>query len=464
MLRSFSLQRSNYPRVNLFSSFVVISWSTAINIFFDYLLSENFSFIEVFTGPFLDLEGAFAVKSFFNSFGCSNINYQFNNSFFSDHRFNFLLSSTLLHLDRLFLCVFLGLNLRVECPLLNSRLRKNFLRNGSSFLCLYFGLSLDYLSFPVFSLGNSLRSFRAFIEGRSFLFSSFVFDFNSVFFKTLNLNFSIYKSCSFFIGSSILNRPDCNFFFDSIALFASKNFRLFNFKLDIVSNYLGRISSFEVGSLPGVNSSNFVFNRRSGCASFLYFLGTDEYFNTFDDYNLGNFFVYQGSFFNYNFFFQSMHLIFPVSIYTERVSSFLNVEGRLRKTCKTVIPFRFVYTDLEIFKALFCFKNMFFLSNFSVVSNFKYTSSLFFTFIDYSCVFFFNIMENTFKYIYKENLLVPLYVGDLVGHRKVVKIYNTVISRDFSHYYNSDIFSRNSKILSICFMRAGLSNFTRSFI
>ncbi len=443
---------------------MVISWSAAINIFFDYLLSENFSFIEVFTGPFLDLEGSFAVKSFFNSFGCSNINYQFNNSFSFDHRFNFLLSSTLLHLDKLFFCVFLGLNLRVECPLLNSRLRKSFLRNSSVFLCLYFGLSLEYLSFPVFSLGNSLRSFRGFIEGRSLLFGSFFFDLNSVFFKILNLDFHIYKNCSFFIGSSVLNRPDCSFFFDGVALFISQHSSLFNFKLNIISDYLGRISSFEIGSLPGVNSSNFVFNRGSRGSSFLYFLGTDELFNTFDDYKFGNFFVYQGSFFNYNFFFQFMHLIFPVSIYTERVSSFLNIEGRLRRTCKAVTPFHFVYTDLEIFKALFYFKNMFFSSNFSVISNFKYTSSFFFTFIDYSCVFFFNIMENTFKHVYKENLLVPLYVGNLVYHYKVVKIYNTVISRDFSHYYNSDIFSRNSKILSICFMKASFHNFTRNFI
>lgn len=238
---------------------------------------------------------------------------------------------------------------------------------------------------------------------------------------------------------------------------------MLRFELNVVSNYLGRISSYEAGSLPGVNSSNFLFNIRSGVSSLLYFLGTDEYFNTFSNYSSSNFFVYQGSFFNYNSFFQSMHLLFPVSIYTERSSSFLNVEGRLRRTSKAAVPFRFVYTDLDIFKALFYFKNMFFLSNFSIIYNFKYTSSFFYTFIDYSCIFFLNITENTFKAIYKENLLPSLCFSDFaVPHCKDMKIYNTVVSRAFSHYYNSDIFSRNSKILSICFMKADLSNFTRN--
>jgi len=239
-----------------------------------------------------------------------------------------LLGSTLLGLERLSLCIFLGLNLRVECPLLNSRLRKSFLRSSSDFLCLYFGLSLDYLSFPVFSLGNSLKSFRTFVEGRSILFSSFIFNFDSIFFKSLSLDFSIYKRCSFFVGSSVLNRPDCSFFYSGIA-FVAQRLSIFNFELNVVSNYLGRISSYEVGSLPGVNSSNFSFSGRKN-GSFLYFLGTDDLSNVFVDNNSGSFFVYQGSFFSYSSFFQSMHLLFPVSIYTERASSFLNVEGRLR--------------------------------------------------------------------------------------------------------------------------------------
>ena len=107
---------------------------------------------------------------------------------------------------------------------------------------------------------------------------------------------------------------------------------------------------------------------------------------------------------------------------------------------------------------------MFLLSNFSVILNFKYVSSFFFTFIDYSCVFFLNITEGTFKAIYKENLLANTFcVSNLTLHHcKDMKIYNTLISREFGHYYNSDVFSRNSKILSICFMKAGLSNFTRN--
>lgn len=79
----------------------------------------------VYYGWYLSLEAAILLKNFFESFGCSNY---FNNDNYlmsSDFRFYYLLNSTVVNLETFGNVLFLGTNLRLEAPLLNSRLRNH---------------------------------------------------------------------------------------------------------------------------------------------------------------------------------------------------------------------------------------------------------------------------------------------------------------------------------------------------
>lgn len=422
---------------------------------------KDFYSVEAFIGPFLDLESVISLKSFFSSFGCSRFNYQFNYGSLFDYRFQFLISSTLEYLEKTNFCIFLGLNLRMESPLLNARLRKNFLKTSSNFLCLYFGLSLDYTSFPAFSIGNSLKNFKFFIEGRSFAFSNFFFDYAGVLFKSLKQDFSRYARCTVLVGSSIVSRADSNFFFDAFSFFFRQHLHILSFDFNVISNYLGRISAFEVGCFPGVNAS-VVKNTGYFFNSFLYFFGTDEYFNFFDNFLTYSFFsVYQGIFFGSNAFFESINLVFPVAAFSERVSTFLNIEGRLRRTSKAIIPFFYVHTDVEVLKALFFFKNTFYFFNFSIMVNFNYIMQFFHNIVDYSCFFFLNIAALTLRNFYKDKVFVPFFLSSLFLNSHNFKISNNLLIRLLNNYYNSDGYSRNSKILTICFSKIGVQNFTK---
>lgn len=201
-------------------------------------------------------------------------------------------------------------------------------------------------------------------------------------------------------------------------------------------------------------------NRSKG--SLLYLLGTEP--SAFEGlsqefFDASNFIVYQGSFFEDSTFFSFVNLILPVALYTERVSSFINVEGRLRRTNLAITPFSLVTTDLEIFQALFYYKHSFFPSNFALVPDFTFFFKYFSTLIDYACLFFFNLAENTFKYFYGDK---PLVFGDASAfylNYKILKGFNTLLVRNFNHYYGSEQFSRNSKIMSLCFMKSKLSSF-----
>lgn len=58
-----------------------------------------------------------------------------------DLRSSFLLNTTLVSLENISYGIFIGTNLRLEIPLVSSRLRKSFLNNNTKFYSL--GLSVD---------------------------------------------------------------------------------------------------------------------------------------------------------------------------------------------------------------------------------------------------------------------------------------------------------------------------------
>lgn len=439
------------------SHFVVISWAAAIAIFFDYLVFAQYPFLEAVAGPFLDLESTFSLKSFFHSLGCSNINYEANQGLPWDYRFSFLLTGTLEALEKVSLCFFLGLNLRLEAPLLHARLRKSFLAGDRSFLCFSFGVSLEPSSFPIFSLGHSLKNLRTFMEGRSAFWSRLVLDSTSVFCKALGLPFTSYGQCSFFLGSAFLQRKDCAFVFHSVSFFMHQHSKIFTFSFNVVAPFLGRISAFELGALPGIHGSNFLTGPGAR-GTFLYLLGTDT--SAAPAPGLG-FTVYQGSFFEQSTFFNGVHMLLPVSLYVERVSSFLNMEGLLRRTSQALTPYRFVYRDWEILQALAYYKLAFFPNTFTLLGDFVFFKEFFSKLVDYACLFFFNITEHSFQELYGKKAVV---IGDwelFFFSSGPLKIFDSVVARPFNHYYCSEQFSRHSKILSLCFTKAAMPGFFR---
>ena len=243
---SFSIQRLSYPKLRLYSKLVVISWGCVFNLFFDVLLNYSFKFLESFCGPFSDLDTVSTLKFFFNSFGSSNLNYFDNLKTNFDFRFLFLLNNSLFSLEKSNVVLLLGSNLRLESPILNSRLRKNFLNKKKSTLFFSIGLSLVYLTFPVINMGNNLSFLKTFIESK---YSSIRYFFISDFlnFNLLNFNFKFLNKISVFGGMSLLTRLDSSAILNSLFYFFKKLFS-FNtfFNLNFISVNLGRISAMEL--------------------------------------------------------------------------------------------------------------------------------------------------------------------------------------------------------------------------
>lgn len=245
------------------------------------------------------METVFFFKVFLNSLGCSNYFFEYDLNFFFDFRFFFLLNDFIVSLENFFFCFFLGVDLRLEHPLLFSRLKKSFIKNYDFFFLISFGFCSDYLLFPVFFLGNDLLSFLNFFNARSFVFS-FLF-FKEIFnFKLLNYNFSIFPFFNIFIGNTIIKRSDSVFFFDVLSMFVFNcNFLRNNINFHVISDYLGFISVAECGLFA--KNLNFSTNKLI-VDSFVYLLNVDLTDFVFDS----TFIVYHGVF----DFFKIMILVF----------------------------------------------------------------------------------------------------------------------------------------------------------
>lgn len=172
----------------------------------------------IICGPFLDLESVYLTKSFFNSIGCSNINYNYNFKTSFDFRFSFLVNATINGLEIISMCFFIGLNIRFEAPILSYRLRKNFLKNNGILPCFSLGLSIDYLTFPVLNFGNSSKVFDFILKGKFIFLKNFLLaDFYCL--RFLNYNYSLFEKFSIFLGSSCLYRYDSSSFIEGVSYF-----------------------------------------------------------------------------------------------------------------------------------------------------------------------------------------------------------------------------------------------------
>jgi NADH dehydrogenase (ubiquinone) Fe-S protein 1 len=228
IIKSSSLYFSNNYILNKFLS---VSWENLNKILFKFYLNlfnnnknnywnnKNIILFKPILGNLVDLELVFLIKNLslktesiifnntdnllFSSFYEIGINY--------DNRSQYIFN--LFGFNKFNLCLLLNLNLRLENPLLNSKLRQEYVWNN--FLIYSFGNKYN-LTYKYFQLSNSQLDFKKFIEGRFFL---------------TNL-FSKIKYKPFILYSSNLLQNINNKFFYKAFNFIKK------FNLNIVNQYI----------------------------------------------------------------------------------------------------------------------------------------------------------------------------------------------------------------------------------
>lgn len=378
------------------STFISVSWFASLKLFFFKILNAKFFY--VFSGEFVDLFTLSAAKDFFSSIGNSNFSF-FTAEFLSfyDFRFTYLMNSTLDSLENSTSIFLLNLDLRLEIPLINYRIRRSFMKNmslkvfSSGYISRYFGFETTYL-------GNSFTSLVNFFEGKSKTSSFF---FNPTKTPLSILKPEIYSTLNYFflINHVAFENLTSGFIF-KFSSFIAKKLNLLRdgwLGLNFVNTSTARLNAIEIGFLPGLTYQPPIYNQAHGLKftdkTVLFLMNSDDkLYNFTNENNTSNLFlVYQGHHADETATFSN--LILPGVTFLEKDGLYLNLLGFVQQTNKITNLYKHSKLDWEIFKALYFYKFLQYKFNFSIFFSFYEVFNFFISLISYNKFYTSNYQE-----------------------------------------------------------------------
>jgi NADH-quinone oxidoreductase subunit G len=442
---SLIFNRINYPKIKYINKLIVFSWDFIINYILKWMKRKN-NIIFGILGPFVDAMTSLSLKNFFNIIGISSIISYFKVKWIYDFKFFLFLNNTLEILEFLFFFLFVSCDLRLENPLLNIRIKKNYNLNKNNELFLYsYGLSLNNMNYPIKNIGNSILKFLQLLKGKTRLFSNFFFK-SFLTFSFTSLNINMYNKPIIFLGHSILNRADSISFLYSFMFFFKKkfNFSLFN----LMINTLG------VLSFTNIIYNNIQFIRKKKFNGLLYNISNDILcFPILNNFTIK---IYQGFIKSNSNLYLKADVILPSTAPYEMDNLFINLEGRYRFMKKHIKNFLAIYADWEIINFLKIYNKKKNILNFNSFNKFNFISKFFRNIIDYISSFFFTLEDFFINFFfifgYKKKIINhnnDLNFIPILNKIFVNKYFNTLFNRNINNYYSNDFFLRNSKVMSL---------------
>jgi NADH-quinone oxidoreductase chain G len=439
---SLLINRNFYPKLNLYEKFVVFSWDFVIHFLFYNINKYIFKYndINCIIGNFIDLYSALSIKSFFNTFGCNNIIFNIKFNFIYDFNYLFTLNKSLQQLEYINFYLFISCDMRLESPLLNIRLKKNYNINRNSELFFFsYGISLNYLTYPVRNLGNSIYKFLLFLQGKQRFFSDYYLkDFNT--FSYINyINYSFYSKPIFFLGNSIYQKFEFkNIILSFVNLFKNK----FDWSsLNCINSYLGYFSYLNI------LYKNY-YNFKNNFKGFLYLISNES--NNLLNINKEKIFiVYQGFIKKFN---ENINLILPTAAPYEMDCLFINLEGNYRILKKILKSDLNSYSDWELISLLNLYNKK---NNNLIYYNYIYFLKIikyFMNILNYFCNFFLSLNKFYIEFYYFTGFFFKLNKNNISFYKLILffklKFINSIFNTFINNYYSTDFYLKNSKIMS----------------
>lgn len=398
--------------VNSDGAYISLTWD---EVFYtlknDLLINNNNINIGCYFGELLSNETIFTASKFMDIIGNPN-KYSIQDNLFinNDLNSNYLFNAKVTALNNTDMCFIIGSNLKTELPLLNIRLRKQYLSTALSIIC--FGVKTN-LMYPTYFFGFKLKTLIKFIEGTHTICKFLKNKKFPLFLLNLNLfkNETLYNF--FVIFKQILC---CNF----------KNIKNINFNyiypnIDLYNKlYLNITTKYKANDLNNLDC--------------LYLLNVD---NNFDELvqkfhiNLSNIYtIYQGH--HYNKYIDFARLILPSKTYLHEEGSFINIEGDILKIDEVIYDDNLMIKDnililYSVFNALFS----------SLKENFA------------------EILDKKICYLLNPTLKTQQNIKDSLILYNNIKLKNNIIKNytlnsTLYNFYTNDNISLASQLMSNC--------------
>lgn len=300
--------------VNAAGEYCNITWNEVFYTLKADLLSKKSTLnIGCYFGELLNNEIIFTASKFMDIIGNPN-KYSIQDKLFinNDSNSNYLFNGKVTSLSNTDMCFIFGSNLKSELPLLNVRLRKQYLATALSIIT--FGIRTN-LMYPTYFFGFKLKTIIKFIEG------------NNTFCKYL----SVKKNPSFLLNLNLFKT-------ESLAnLFTIMKERLMSISKNITKNNFNYIyPDIDLYNKLYLNIQTKYKDTDLNMLDCLYLLNVDKNFDYFaKNANLANIYtIYQGH--HYNKYIDYARMILPVKPYIQELGSFVNVQGDILHIDETI--------------------------------------------------------------------------------------------------------------------------------
>lgn len=300
--------------VNAAGEYCNITWNEVFYTLKADLLSKKSTLnIGCYFGELLNNEIIFTASKFMDIIGNPN-KYSIQDKLFINNDFNsnYLFNGKVTSLSNTDMCFIFGSNLKSELPLLNVRLRKQYLATALSIIT--FGIRTN-LMYPTYFFGFKLKTIIKFIEG------------NNTFCKYL----SVKKNPSFLVNLNLFKT-------ESLAnLFTIMKERLMSISKNITKNNFNYIyPDIDLYNKLYLNIQTKYKDTDLNMLDCLYLLNVDKNFDYFaKNTNLANIYtIYQGH--HYNKYIDYARMILPVKPYIQELGSFVNVQGDILHIDETI--------------------------------------------------------------------------------------------------------------------------------
>lgn len=408
-------QRLINPMLKVDDKFIIIQWNKLFYLFIYELFKKIHNNVFAIYGMYVDFELVVNMNNFFNLIGTEVYIDNFYNKF--DFRNQYIIEKVINIFENINNFLFVNINLRVEFPILNFKLKK-LIFNNDMINIFSFGMSSSYYNIPIKFFGNSLNDFIFMLKGRNKINLELFFDnkiINSLFF--VNIKFVNLKIFIKFLFNKIIYN-----------LFGYIQFWLYNYfygNINVINDNIGYINIFEQNNFKCISDLKNILLKDS----FIFLENVDDYYFLSLNINKFNYIVYHGFFFDYGA--KISNLLIPSLSNFEYDGIFYNIEGKLKKSKKII--YKNCITNSEFFIILKLYLKIF-KFKFSIIKNFNKI---------FNC---FNFLKIDFKKImYKKNLILNNNKNFFFNKFSFNK--NVFFNNNIFNYYKNDVYSFNSKNL-----------------
>ena len=325
-------QRLDTPYIREGSKFKKTTWTHAFEAVVKKINETNPENIAGFTGDLTNMETLYIAKEFFDkTLKSKNIECRIDNEYVNtDTRSNYIFNSKINGIEESDLILLVGTNPRLEATILNSRIRKNYLKNKTEIFSIG---SIGDQTYPYKILENSTQIIKDICENN----------------HEVSKKISEATKPLIIIGQSALKMKSGKYIYKKLKDFLEKEKKInesWN-SFNILSKNASTVGSYDLDLTSSNDENNLVLKQLyENKFKIVFLFGQDDL--VFEKKE--EFVVYIGSHGDKGA--EMADVILPGAAYTEQDGHFTNLEGKIQKAYRASYPPGDAKEDYEIINDL----------------------------------------------------------------------------------------------------------------